>query len=362
MNVPIDRDATVGSAPARRTGFVRSAYGSAAAEAFLIIAIATILLTRLYLAITDYPQVGGGTLHIAHALYGGAAMMIALLIGWLVLGFGARIVSVVVGGIGFGLFLDEVGKFVTADNDYFYGPSAEIMYVLVLVVLLANRAVRVFRAPTTDEYLANAAAIAANGVVGGLAPHRRAAAARMLDRAESGGADAAAVQGVRLLLEAAGHRADRLYAVRLFLPRLIPGFFRSPRWVPVVGWLLVLASAAGVVVGVVQLVAGGLDIDTSDTSIVIERMGISGAILFVSASITLALAGPAMVALRGDRPLWALQALRIAALVFTVLNALVDFAAEGFGALLNVGFGLFVMAVVSYRISVRVSEIAASGE
>ena len=54
-----------------------------------MIAIATILITRLYLQLTGYPQVGGGDLHIAHALYGGALMMLALLIGWLILGFGA---------------------------------------------------------------------------------------------------------------------------------------------------------------------------------------------------------------------------------------------------------------------------------
>ena len=44
---------------------VRSTYGTAAVEWFLIIAIATILITRLYLQLTGYPQVGGGTLHIA---------------------------------------------------------------------------------------------------------------------------------------------------------------------------------------------------------------------------------------------------------------------------------------------------------
>jgi hypothetical protein len=68
----------------------RSAIGAGVAEAFTIIAIATILITRLYLARTGYPQVGGGDRHIAHALYGAALMTLGLLIGWLIFGFGAR--------------------------------------------------------------------------------------------------------------------------------------------------------------------------------------------------------------------------------------------------------------------------------
>ena len=56
----------------RHGPITRSSLGPSAAEAFIIIAIATILITRLYLQLTGYPQVGGGDLHIAHALYGGA--------------------------------------------------------------------------------------------------------------------------------------------------------------------------------------------------------------------------------------------------------------------------------------------------
>ena len=74
----------------RRGAITRSALGPSAAEAFVIIAIATILITRLYLDLTGYPQIGGGDLHIAHALYGGALMVLALIIGWMALGFGAR--------------------------------------------------------------------------------------------------------------------------------------------------------------------------------------------------------------------------------------------------------------------------------
>ena len=32
----------------------------------------TVTLVRLFLELTGYPQVGGGTLHIAHLLWGGA--------------------------------------------------------------------------------------------------------------------------------------------------------------------------------------------------------------------------------------------------------------------------------------------------
>ena len=185
----------------------RSATGPSAAEAFILIAIATILITRLYLQLTGYPQVGGGNLHIAHALYGGALMMLALLIGWMTLGFGARILAVVLGGIGFGLFLDEVGKFVTKDNDYFYGPAAEIMYILVVVILVGARIVRDFRPLTPQECLASAAAIAADGVARGLADHRRQIALELVEQARVGGADIGDVHSVRALLTVRRPRA-----------------------------------------------------------------------------------------------------------------------------------------------------------
>ncbi|MBY6412715.1 hypothetical protein HQ346_13770 [Rhodococcus sp. BP-252] len=349
----------VASSTARvgRSPILRNAYGSATTEAFMIIAIATILVTRLYLELTGYPQVGGGTLHIAHALWGGAAMMLALLIGWLFIGFGVRAFAVVLGGIGFGLFLDEVGKFVTKNNDYFYGPSAEIMYVLVVVVLVGNRIVRDARRPSREETLANAALIAAEGVAHGLPEHRREWALRMVARAEAEGADAETVSGLRLLLGNCSPGSARLYTMRRFAPRLIPAFFKSPRWVPVVAWGLTLASFAGVVFGIVQLVVGDFHFDSEDTTLDIDRMGISSGILFLSSCTTFALSLPSAVALR-NKKLWPLRMLRIAALIFTMLNALVDFAQEGFAALGNVAIGLFTMAVLSHRIAVRTAEIA----
>ena len=336
----------------RHGTITRSATGPSAAEAFILIAIATILITRLYLELTGYPQVGGGELHIAHALYGGALMMVALIISWLVLGFGVRMFCVVLGGIGFGLFLDEVGKFVTKDNDYFYGPAAEIMYILVVVILVGNRVIRDFRPLNAQECLASAAAIAADGVARGLADHRREIGLSLVERACAGGAGAQDSDNVRALLLSADHAPDRLYAAQQRARRLIPGFLRSPRWVPVVGWLMVLASSLSVILGALGVALGGYLYEDDHITLKLAGMSVATAILLVSAALTLGIALPAMIARHRTDSVWPLRWLRNAALIFTLLNALVDFATDGFGALINLSVGVFTLAILSYHLDI----------
>ncbi|NLG55249.1 MAG: hypothetical protein GX542_06320 [Rhodococcus sp.] len=335
---------------------LRNVYGSSEAEAFLIIAIITILVTRLYLVITGFPQIGNGTLHIAHALWGGASMMVALLVGWLFLGTAARTTAIVLGGIGFGLFLDEIGKFVTQSNDYFYGPSAEIMYVMVVTLLVINRCVRDFRQPNADECLANAAHIASEGIIHGLTDRRRQDAQKLLRRAldltgNKAPELATKADAIGVLINTARGRTDWLYALEKRAARLIPGVFKKNFWVPLVGWLLVISSLIGVVGGIIQLAVGGISIDTDSTQLEVDRMSVSGVILFISAILTVAVALPAMIARHRGHTLRALRALRLAALIYTTLNALVDFAVDRFGALTGVAIGLFAMAIFSYHIS-----------
>ncbi|BBY16423.1 hypothetical protein MLIT_20150 [Mycolicibacterium litorale] len=332
----------------------RDATGSSSAEAFVLIAIATILITRLYLQLTGYPQVGGGNLHIAHALWGGALMMLALLTGWLLIGAGARVAAVVMGGVGFGLFLDEVGKFVTKDNDYFYGPAAEIMYILVVAILVGARMVRDFRPLTARECLASATAIAADGVARGLADHRREIGLALLVQAEQSGADRAAVGHVRGLIAAAGTSSDRLYRLQRWVPRLIPGFFRSPRWVPVVGWLLVVSAVSGLFFGLLGIALGGYFYQDDDVTVRLDGMNPASVILVVNAAVTSAIAVPAMIARHRTTRLWPLRWLRNAALLFTFLNAFVDFATEGFAALISMSIGLFTLAVLTYQVDVAI--------
>ncbi|WP_431232532.1 hypothetical protein ACQ856_24295 [Mycolicibacterium psychrotolerans] len=342
----------------RRGPITRNATGLTSAEAFVIIAITTILLTRLYLQLTGYPQVGGGDLHIAHALWGGALMMLALLIGWMVLGSGPRSLAVLLGGIGFGLFLDEVGKFVTKDNDYFYGPAAEIMYILVCLILAGARLVRAIRPLSARECLASSAAIAADGVARSLPDHRREIGMRLVEYARARGASTDDVEHVRALLVSAAHATDRGYRARRWAERLIPNVFRSPQWVPWVGWLLVAGAVLGLLFHALGIALGGYFYQDSHVSVHLAGKTPATIILMIGAALTLAMALPAMIALPRTTKLWPLRLLRTAALVFTFLSALVHFATEGFAALITLSIGLFGLAILSYQVDVATERAA----
>jgi hypothetical protein len=59
---------------------IRDIEASDSLEIFLVSAVSAILGIRFYLYLTDYPQIGGGGLHIAHMLWGGLLMLVAMTI------------------------------------------------------------------------------------------------------------------------------------------------------------------------------------------------------------------------------------------------------------------------------------------
>src|SRR5918994_6609646 len=90
-----------------RFDVVRNADAGGYLEGFLVSVVAGILAIRLYLDLTGYPRVGGGGLHIAHMLWGGLLMLVAIVMLLAFLGAQSRRLAAVVGGIGFGTFIDE---------------------------------------------------------------------------------------------------------------------------------------------------------------------------------------------------------------------------------------------------------------
>jgi hypothetical protein len=105
--------------------------------------VVTVTVTRIFLAATGYPRIGGATFHLAHALWGGLLLTVAVLamLSWA--NRWALQLGAVVAGVGVGLFMDEVGKFITTSNDYFFPLAAPIVYLaMVLLAWVAYRSRR----------------------------------------------------------------------------------------------------------------------------------------------------------------------------------------------------------------------------
>jgi len=116
---------------------IRSAVRRDHAENYLLTSLVafavTVILTRGYLELTGYPQLGNSVLHIAHALWGGLLLFIAVLLPLTLANCWAIQASALLSGIGAGLFVDELGKFITQTNDYFFPPALPLIYGFLLL-------------------------------------------------------------------------------------------------------------------------------------------------------------------------------------------------------------------------------------
>ena len=168
----------------KRSFFVRSMYVGRDLELFLVTAVATILIVRAALAATGWPQLGGGTIHFAHLLWGGLGMLIALILFMSMEGCLWKLLATFAAGIGFGLFIDELGKFITSDNNYFFKPAVAIIYVVFVVLLLVARAISHAVAVSPQSALVNAFDLAKEAVIRDMDQAERTDALAMLARCD----------------------------------------------------------------------------------------------------------------------------------------------------------------------------------
>jgi hypothetical protein len=152
-------------------------------ETFLIAAVTTILVIRTQLWLTNYPQLGGHGLHIAHLLYGGALMAFAIGLTLTLIGRTVHHTAAVVGGVGFGFFIDELGKFITADNNYFFRPAAALIYLTFVGLFLGAQSLQRHSDFDSAEYLSNAIDFVREAALRPLRADERARALRLLDHA-----------------------------------------------------------------------------------------------------------------------------------------------------------------------------------
>lgn len=140
----------------KRGGPVRNGEVDTLLESFLVVAAVAFLGIRIYLALTNYPQLGGHGLHIAHMLWGGLLMLVGLILPLAFLGGRIRRAAAIFGGFGFGTFIDELGKFITSDNNYFFQPTVAIIYAIFVTLYLVFQAIEDRGARSAGASLARA--------------------------------------------------------------------------------------------------------------------------------------------------------------------------------------------------------------
>ncbi|WP_282944263.1 hypothetical protein [Cellulomonas endometrii] len=257
--VTAHRPLLAGRSPVLVLGLPRDPAGPRHVAGFLAVTVLTVLVTRGALALTGFPQLGGGGLHIAHVLWGGLLMAVAVVavLSWA--GPVVRPLAALVGGIGFGLFIDEIGKFVTSDNDYFYEPTASLIYVVVVLLVLVGETIHGRRARDPHETLAAAADLAVAGLAGGFSHRARRQARELADAA----GDVRGAAEVRALLDAVEDDARELPDPISAVSRAVVAASRRivrVRWLPrVTVGVLAVATLYTVGRGVV-LVASGVDL------------------------------------------------------------------------------------------------------
>src|SRR5947209_7955050 len=187
---------------ARRTNVPRFALRSADSgrrlDLFLGCAVAPVLGNRVFLIITGYPQLGNGTLHISHAIWGALMMAVAVVFAISFLAPNNRTFIAFIGGCGFGWFIDELGKFITRDVNYFFQPTIALIYMVFIAMYLVFRGIQ-RRALGPDEAVLNALEALKSAAIGELSEPRRAAALTLLD--QTAAADALARQVGALLAD-----------------------------------------------------------------------------------------------------------------------------------------------------------------
>lgn len=164
-------------------------------DTFLVCAIAAVLGNRFFLVLTGYPQLGNGTLHISHAIWGALMMAIAIICAISYLPPFTRTFVAFLGGAGFGWFIDEIGKFITRDVNYFFEPAIALIYITFVVMYLVFRSLeqRAFR---PDEAVLNAIEALKSASLGRLGEPDRRAAVALLDSTGAQGQLAASVRGL----------------------------------------------------------------------------------------------------------------------------------------------------------------------
>lgn len=259
---------TAAAAAARTSGgplyLVRRLTAMQDFELFFVASVATILLVRMLLAATGWPQLGGGKIHFAHLLWGGVGMLLAFILFMAMQGRLWNSLATLSAGIGFGLFLDELGKFITSDNDYFFQPAIAIIYVLFVILFFVFRWLGRIDKMGPGTALVNSFDFAKEAVMRAMSPSERDEALFVLGRADQ--SDPLVQALTRVLREERTSGKEGPYAVQRAWERARAWWARlvGRRWFrSIILWLFILTTL-GWLLNPIAYASDGSDITAMD--------------------------------------------------------------------------------------------------
>jgi hypothetical protein len=331
---------------------------------FLVSAVATILVIRTQLWLTNYPQLGGHGLHIAHLLWGGVFMVLAIGLLITLAGRGPRRPAAIVGGVGFGFFIDELGKFITSDNNYFFAPAAAIIYLIFVGLFMAIRAMRERGALRPEERLVNVLELVADSVRRPLRENEKLQALTLLDGLS---AQDPLVTPVRGLIERAdaipqkpaSRTARWAEAGRVRYRSLC----ESSRFRAVIAVLFALWAAVTLLATVGLVLAIGIAGGSAEAgfrSDAISQLHFVNVASLVSSAVSAIFVVVAVVQLRRRHRLSAYRWLERALLVAIFVTSVFSFVESQFGAVFDLAIDLVLLVTVRSMIELERREENAS--
>lgn len=335
---------------------IRDPHNSSLLEIWLVAAVVTVLGIRLYLYLTGYPQVGGDTLHIAHMLWGGLGMAIAF--GILIL-FASSVwkpIASLIGGIGFGAFIDELGKFITKDNDYFFQPTIAIMYAVFVLLFFAARYFDRKRQPTEADHLYLAAQGVAWQAIGKLDKRRQ---EESLARLDASGNTSDVAMRLRELLENAElveeSEQSRILSLRDKAKDLYWRVVRQRWLLPIVIGLFVIRALEILV----TLIMGIFVTDKYDLA---NGVSVFEWLSFAAGAVTGFLAVYGVVMMIGRHRVRALQAFAASTIVALLFGQFFAFATEQLLAMLGLVLNLVILGILRLALSMENDRFEREGD
>ncbi len=199
-------------------------------ELLLLWAAVSVLVIRFYLRVSGYPQLGRGVFHIAHMLWGGVLMLVAIMLLLTFFGNNAKRLAAIVGGIGFGAFIDELGKFITRDNNYFFQPTVAIIYVIFIIIFLILRYIERQRKYSQSEYLANAFDLVRSAVLNQVSLVGRDKAENILDKCDQSNPAVGHLRKILKEVDVESQNKTSIFHKFVFSSRLFYRRFSDHRW------------------------------------------------------------------------------------------------------------------------------------